>query len=149
MTEHQVHQVLLLPACVGGDVAQQQVLAQVFHSELHEPRPLEGGAAQQVAGGAAAQVLLKHRAQGAETLLTIAADVLLEGEEIQRRDVISDSFSSDGRKPTFSTPSFKKLHFSSFQNSPTSVSILNYLSSMSLSMNKLTVYRKGFHRFEL
>ena len=84
MTEHQVHQVLLLPASVGGDVAQQQVLAQVFDSELHEPRPLEGGAAQQVAGGAAAQVLLKHRAQGAETLLTITADVLLEEKTFQK-----------------------------------------------------------------
>lgn len=81
MAEHQVHQVLLLSAGVGGDVAQQQVLSQVFDSELHEPRPLEGRATQQVAGGAAAQVLLKHGAQRTETLLTIAADVLLEGDE--------------------------------------------------------------------
>lgn len=81
VAEHQVHQVLLLPAGVGGDVAQQQVLAQVLHPELHEPGPLEGSAAQQVAGGAAAQVLLQHGAQRAETLLTVAADVLLEEDE--------------------------------------------------------------------
>lgn len=76
VAEHQVDQVLLLPARVGGDVAQQQVLPQVFDPQLHEARPLEGRAAQQVAGRAAAQVFLQHRAKGTEALLTVTADVL-------------------------------------------------------------------------
>lgn len=78
VAQHQVHQVLLLPAGVGGDVAQQQVLPQVLDAQAHQLRPLEGRALQQVAGSAPAQVLLQHRAQGAEVLLAVAADVLSE-----------------------------------------------------------------------
>lgn len=100
MAQHQVHQVLLLPAGVGGDVAQQQVLAQVLHSELHEARTLEGCSAEQVAGRAAAQVLLQHRAQGAEALLTITADVL------RREKQISYSFSCQSNSQTSSLRCF-------------------------------------------
>ena len=86
VAEHQVHQVLLLSAGVCGDVAQQQVLAELLDAQLHEPRALEGGGAQQVAGGTAPQVLLRQGARRAETLLAVATDVLREGGGARDRE---------------------------------------------------------------
>lgn len=47
-----------LPAGVGVDVAQRQVLSQVFDPQPHQPGPLEGRSLQEVTDGAPAQVLL-------------------------------------------------------------------------------------------
>lgn len=77
VAQHQVHQVFLLTAGVGGDAPQGQVPPQVLHLEAHELRPLEGRLAQQVAGAAAAEVLVGDRAHGTEVLLAITAHMLL------------------------------------------------------------------------
>lgn len=76
VTEHQVHQVFLLPAGVGGDVTKQQVLTQVPDSQAHEQRALKGRCVQQMTCCTNAQVLLEDGAQRAEALLAVAANVL-------------------------------------------------------------------------
>lgn len=58
VTQHQLHQVLLLPARVRGDVPEDQVLPQVLHFQSHELRALEGRFLQQVTGGTSPEVLL-------------------------------------------------------------------------------------------
>lgn len=58
VAQHQLHQVLLLPAGVRGDVPEDQVLPQILHFQSHELRALEGRFLQQVTGGTSSEILL-------------------------------------------------------------------------------------------
>lgn len=76
VTQNQVHQVFFLSTCVDGDTVEQQVLAQVPDSEVHEPGTLEGCGLQQMTGGTNTLVSLQQGAKGAKGPFTVTADVL-------------------------------------------------------------------------
>ena len=81
LAEHQEHQLLLLPAHVGRDVVEAEIVPQILHLHLHELLPPEVRGAEALAEKAeAGPGPHLARTAGAEVLLTVQAGLLLKSE---------------------------------------------------------------------
>ena len=81
LAEHQGHQLLLLPAHVGRNVVEAEIVPQVLHLHLHELLPPEGRGAEALAEKAEAGPSAHlARTVRAEVLLTVQAGLLLKSE---------------------------------------------------------------------
>ena len=81
LAEHQEHQLLLLPAHVGRDVVEAEIVPQVLHLHLHELLPPEVRGTEALAEKAeAGPGPHLARTAGTEVLLTVQAGLLLKSE---------------------------------------------------------------------